>query len=89
MRTSLNEITEIENYLDSKADAADSLVFEAKMLAQPQLRLHVHLQRKISRLVQLFHRKKTKQDLQKIHQQLFADPEKAEFQQKILHLFNS
>jgi hypothetical protein len=89
MRTSLNEIKEIENYLDLKADIEDSLVFEAKLLTQSQLGLHVHLQRKISRLVQLFHRKKTKQGIQKVHQRLFADPEKAAFQQKIHHLFNS
>ena len=89
MRTSLNEIKEIENFLQEKADVMDSLIFEAKLITQPQLRLHVHLQQKITRLVQLFHHKKMRADLEEIHKLLFADPNKAAFQQEIFHHFNS
>jgi hypothetical protein len=89
MRTSLNEIKETENYLDKKTTGSDALLFEARLLTQPSLRLDVHLQRKLLRLVQLFHRKKVRQDLETIHQQLFADPEKVAFRQSILQLFKS
>jgi hypothetical protein len=89
MRTSLNEISAIESYLHKTNDVQDSLLFEAKMLTQPELPIRVHLQQKIERLVKFFHRKKLKQDLQQMHNNLFADPEKKTFQQQILQHFKS
>lgn len=89
MRTSLNEIKEIEQHLMGNTPSDVALVFEAKVLTQPALRMHVHLQQKISRLVKLFHRKRMKQDLDKMHDQIFTDPLKSKFRQQITQLFNS
>jgi hypothetical protein len=89
MTTSLNEIQAIERHLHKTNDVADSLLFEAKILTQPELSVRVHLQQKIERLVKFFHRKKIKQDLQQIHDNLFADPGKKTFQQQVLKYFTS
>lgn len=89
MRTSLNEIKEIEAFLHGEMRHDESLLFEARLLTQPTLKLNTMLQQKINRLVNLFHRKCMKQDLEKVHHRLFTDPSKAEFQKSILQLFNS
>lgn len=89
MRTSLNEIRDIESHLHKQNDLPETLLFEAKMLTQPELVIRIHLQQKIERLVKLFHRKKIKQDLEQIHHNLFADAEKETFQQQVLEHFKS
>jgi len=89
MRTSLNEIKEIERYLHRALDPEDALLFEAKTLTQPELQQHVQLQRRVFSLVKLFHRQRMKHDLETIHQHLFRDPGKKTFQEKIFQLFKS
>ena len=88
MRTSLNEIRETENYLNKKSNSLDSLVFEARLLTNPQLRMNLFLQKKVYFIIKMFHRKQIKQEFEQISDRLFTDPAKEEFQQKILHLFN-
>jgi hypothetical protein len=88
MRTSLTEIKQIEDHLAGTSDVPERLVFEAKMLTQPELRINVHLQQTIIRIVNLLHRKKMKQDLQKIHDELFSSKEKSSFRKNIFKLFN-
>jgi hypothetical protein len=89
MRTSLNEIKDIERYLEKDFAPEESLLFEAKLLTQPGLHLHTQLQRRIVSLVKIFHRKKMKQDLEQIHQRLFTDPSRQPFQQIVQQYFNS
>ena len=87
MRTSLNEIKEIEKFLHHQLDAEESLVFEARLLTNPMLKLNTYLQQKIGQLLLIYHRKKLKEEAETVHQRLFSDPEKADFQQTIMELF--
>ena len=87
MRTSLNEIQKIERYLQKKLNPGESLLFEARILTNPILRLQATLQRKVYALVKLHHHKKLKDELEEIHQNLFSDPDKKEFQKTIFQLF--
>jgi hypothetical protein len=88
MRTSLNEIQAIEKYLLGKHDGGDSIVFEARLQINPQLRLNLHLQKKLLMLVKLFHRKKLKEEAEAVSVKIFSDPEKKEFQERVSQIFN-
>ncbi|HEX5168462.1 MAG TPA: hypothetical protein VFW11_04770 [Cyclobacteriaceae bacterium] len=87
MRTSLNEIEQVEKYLFKKMNIDESLLFEARMLIHPMLRLNVSAQKKVYSLIKLYHRKKIKEEIEVIHQKLFTDPSKKEFQRSIHQLF--
>lgn len=87
MRTSRNNTQRIERYLLGSLSVSDKLVFEAQLLLQPKLRMELYFQKKACQLVQLYHRKKLKEELEALHQELFDDPDKFVFQQKIHGLF--
>ncbi len=87
MRTSLNEIKHVEKYLFKQLSAEETLLFEAKLLVNPILRLNVRIQEKIYSLIKMYHRKKLKEEFEIIHENLFSDPARKEFQQSIHQLF--
>jgi len=88
MKTSWNNIETIEQYLSGNLEAEEALLFKAKLLTDPFLRLQVTLQVKTYALVRLFARKEMKTKLEKTHQKLFRNPDKDAFQQSILQLFS-
>jgi hypothetical protein len=88
MKTSLNEISEIEKYLLGKHDPAASLDFEGVLLTNESFRLKVHVQKKILMLVQLFYRRNLKADAENVCLRIFTDPAKKDFQQKVFEIFN-
>lgn len=87
MRTSLNEIRQIEDYLSGSPDRAERLVFEAKLLTDPVLREKVALQKQVYMLIRAYSRKQLKSELGRIHRRLFRDPEKASFRESVFQLF--
>lgn len=87
MRTSLNEIKEIEDYLFHFLPKDESLLFEAKLILYPELKQEVAEQKKVYKLVQAYHRKKLKEEIETIHQVLFSEPKYKSFAQKVLNLF--
>jgi hypothetical protein len=88
MRTSLNDIHEIDQFLSGELGSEDALVFEARLLTNPVLRVNTTIQQKIRLVVKVFHRKQLKQELRAIHADLFSNPEKSEFQKEVLRNFN-
>ncbi len=87
MTTSSNNTRTIEKYLSGKMHAADKFLFEARLLIDPSLRTDLQAQKKVYRLLELYHRKMMKQELETLNRQLFRDPGKVLFQQQILNLF--
>lgn len=88
MRTSLNEIRQIEKALQSELTPEDALVFEAKSLINPSLRINIFWQKRIYELLRYYHRKKLKERAEQIHQKVFSDPSKSSFRENILQLFS-
>lgn len=88
MRTSLNEIRQIEKALQSELTPEDALVFEAKSLINPSLRINIFWQKRIYELLRYYHRKKLKERAEQIHQKVFSDPSKSSFRKNILQLFS-
>lgn len=87
MRTSLNDIRQTEAYLDETQAPDEKLVFEARLITQPLLRLNMFFQQKIYRVVHAYHRRQQKEKMESVHRELFSDPAKKEFQQNIRQLF--
>ncbi|RYU91305.1 hypothetical protein EWM62_05030 [Mucilaginibacter terrigena] len=87
MRTSLNNIKEIDDHVLGLATPQDGLLFEAKMILNPQLRADVFWHKQTLSLVQQYGRTQLRADIEAIHNQLFTQPEHRSFRQTILRFF--
>jgi hypothetical protein len=88
MRTSLNEIKQIEDHLFNEVDPQESVLFEARLILNPQFADNVKWQQQTYQLVKQYGRKKLKAELEVVHQQLFTQTEHRSFAQKIRALFS-
>ncbi len=77
----------MEAYLQGALSPFGKLAFEAALRLNPALRKDLHAQKKVHQMVRLYHRKKLKEGLENLHQQVFSNPDKAAFQQNIYELF--
>ncbi|HEY9004140.1 MAG TPA: hypothetical protein VIM89_22465 [Mucilaginibacter sp.] len=87
MRTSLIETEQIEALLMQRSEPGDQLVFEAKLLLEPELHERMQWQQKAYRLVKLYGRDQLKQEIEAVHQKLFTQKKHLSFSQKIRRLF--
>ena len=87
MKTSMSETILIERYLWGELLPLEKQTFKARLLQSPRLRLRVYFQKKVHLLVKLYHRKKLKMELVVIHEDLFSNQEKTQFQEKIHQIF--
>ena len=87
MPTSSSNTIRIDQYLHKKMSTGDALVFEARLLLQPDLTDDMHWQQKTYGLVQNYGRVQLKQEIEVVHQQLFTDSKYHRFSQKIKALF--
>jgi hypothetical protein len=83
----LDEVRDIDKYLFDKLDEPSELVFEARMLIDPTLKLRVEWQKRIYAIVRLSGRRRIRNEAERIHRQLFDDPTRSSFQQDVLQLF--
>ncbi len=87
MRTSLNEIHAIEQYLNDEFNATEKHAFEERIQNHEALRLNLFLQRKIYRILPFYRRRRIKERAEQIHDQLFLHAEDKTFRNSILQLF--
>ena len=87
MRTSLNNIKLTEDFLSGEMEPQDRLVFRAKLLLDPVLKMNTMLQRQAYSLIRFYGRKKLRAEIESAHQNVFADPAKAKYRQEIDRLF--
>ncbi len=88
MMTSPNNTQLIDNYLSGNMSFAEKILFEARVAVNPSLKRDLHFQKKTYRLVKMYHREQLKGELKMVHQELFQNPDKLDFQQSIRQLFN-
>lgn len=74
MRTALLELREIDRYLLRRMNAAERLVFQAKMIVSEELKRKVCLQEKTLRLLRLDGRDALRERLEALHAQLMQEP---------------
>ena len=89
MMTSWNETEQIEAHLTGRLDTGDSLVFEARMLLEPELGDKVLWQQKTYDIIQNYSRRQLKKEIEAVHQKLFTQPQHISFSQKIRRLFTN
>lgn len=87
MRTSLSEIEQTEKYLRHEMTGAESLLFQAKMIVDPKLRINVFFQRQLTHIVRLFHREKLRKEASDVHHTLFNSSEHREFSEMVHKIF--
>ena len=88
MRTSLNDIKHIDDYLLQYAGIADRALFEARLILQPALQENLAWQQKTYDIIKQYSRRRLKEEIESVHQQLFTEPEHITFRKKILAIFH-
>ena len=89
MRTSLIETEQIEAHLMQRSEPGDQLVFEARLLLEPELHEKMQWQQEAYRMVKLYGRDQLKQEIEAVHQKLFTQKEHLSFSQRIRRLFTN
>ena len=87
MRTSLNDIQHMEEFLSGNLSPEESLMMQARLLSEPALQLNMQAQKKVYAVIKAYSRKQLRTKLESVHRSIFQDPEKKEFRQKIYQLF--
>jgi hypothetical protein len=87
MRTSLNEIREIEEHLLLRSRPDNSLLFEARLILDKDLREKLLWQKKTYAVIQLYGRRRLKNEIEAVHEKLFNEPAHEGFRNKIMKLF--
>ena len=88
MRTSLNEIAEIENLLLKFGDPSDRLVTEAKVLSNPSFKDKTLCQSVAYELIQQYGRNKLLDEIKSVEERLFTTSKYRSFQKRIRAIFN-
>ncbi len=89
MKTSWIETEQLESHLTGRSEPGDALVFEAKLLLDPELNEKKQWQEETYRLIRLYGRDQLKKEIAIVHQKLFNQPEHVRFSQKIRQLFTN
>jgi len=87
MRTSLNEIKAIDDHVLGHAAPDEALLFEAKLIINPELKQQVMWHKQTLSLVQQYGRNNFRAEIEAVHQKLFSQPEHEGFRKKIMRLF--
>lgn len=87
MRTSLNKIQAIEEFISGTMASEDQLVLEAQQLVDRMLASEVSLQRATYRVITAYNRAQLKDELNALHQRLLSDPARKTFWDQILSIF--
>ncbi|PJJ80072.1 hypothetical protein [Mucilaginibacter auburnensis] len=87
MRTSLNKLKLIDDYLLGNLHVPDALLFEANIILNTELADSVALQKQTHQLVKNYGRQSLKAELTAVQHQLSTAPEHRGFMQSIANIF--
>lgn len=87
MPTSWNDTLLIEKYLDKSMSNQDALVFEARLILEPDLAEKTRWQDKTHTLIKRYGRQHLKYEIELVHKHLFTQKAHRSFSQKIKALF--
>ena len=88
MRTSLNEIKEIEGYLLETDSIENRLVLEAKLCIDADLAEKTAIQKEVYHQVKVYARRQLKAEISTVEHKLFTEAQHSGFRQKVLRFFN-
>lgn len=87
MRTSLNELKMLEQYLAHQLEPQDGLLIEAKLLLDEKLQEKLYWQQKSYQLINTYGREELRLQLNKIEEELFTKSAHKSFAQRIRSYF--
>lgn len=87
MRTSLDEIRELETYIHGAHSPEDGLLMTAKLQLDKGLAQKVEQQEKAYLLVREYGREKLREEIREVQHRLFSAPRHQRFKQRIMNLF--
>ena len=87
MRTSLNEIKDMEDHLLGKSGPEEKTLFQARLILTEGLKENLAAQEECYLLIRDYGRKQLKQELAKVHQKLFCTSQYSSFRERILQMF--
>ena len=87
MRTSLNEIKLVDEYLLKQAEPSDKLLLEAMLVLDPVLAETITWHKNTHAIVKQYGRKKLKAEIEAVHTMLFNDAQHSTFRQRIWNFF--
>ena len=89
MRTSLNEIQEIERFIQGTMEETEAAEFQRRIRRDPLLHIKMQLQVRVMVLVKMYHRKRLKMELEEVHERMFANPLKSSWRERVLNFFHN
>jgi len=84
----LLEAEQIDAHLMRLSEPGDTLVFEARLLLEPDLKDKLFWQQKTHNIIRRYGREQLKGEIDAVHQKLFNDRQHIGFRQKIARLFS-
>jgi hypothetical protein len=87
MRTSLDNIKAIDDYLLGRMAPGDSLLFEANMLLNSDLIDDIEHQQNTYAVIRQYSRRKIKDEIMAVQETLAGTPQHRGFMQRITNLF--
>ena len=87
MRTSLRETQKLDDYTFRRQTEEERLLTEASLLLSPELQDKLHWQQQAYELVQLYGRRRLKEELETVHEQLFTESRFDKFRSRIYRIF--
>lgn len=84
---SQNNTRLIEKYLYGMLSPIDKLIFEARLAVNLNLRRELYYQKRTYKLIKIYHRERLKEEMEALHQKIFSDLDKINFQQNIYQIF--
>jgi hypothetical protein len=88
MRTSLNNIQAIDDYLLGSMAPGDALLFEAKILLNNDLRDDVQTQQNTYSIIRQYGRQSIRAEIIAVQQALTTAPQHRSFMQRIKNIFS-
>jgi hypothetical protein len=85
MKTSLNEIKQIDDHITGQLSDGEKLVIDARMIIDPVLRFNINLQQKLYALIKAYSRRTMRSEVANVQDKLFQD---TKFRNEILTIFS-
>lgn len=89
MRTSLNKIKAIDDFLQRKMTKPNAIVFEAQLLLCDTLAEQVRQQQKTYELIEHYSRNSIKNEIGNVYKKIAATPKYSSFIQQIAGIFSN
>ena len=87
MRTSLNNIKAIDDYLSGQMTSGNALLFEANLLLNKDLINDIEHQQRTYTLIRLYSRRQIKNEIVDVQKIFTTAPQHRGFMQRIVNLF--